>query len=162
MFSRSLYAATALGLTLAIGGAAYGANDKATVEIGTLTCEQTDRSNLVIWSEAEFACVFDAVDDQPEHYVGEITKIGVDLTIEKIETLKWMVFAPSDTTDRGALEGTYVGASADVAAGAGVGVRALVGGMEESFTLQPVSASAETGIGAGIGVEQFKLRHSGS
>ena len=115
-----------------------------------------------MWSKAEYNCVFDAVDDNPEFYKAKISKIGVDLTIDKIETMKWAVVAPSDDTGRGALEGEYVGASADVAAGGGAGVRALVGGGERSFTLQPVSTSAQTGLGAGIGIESLTLTHSGS
>ena len=143
-------------------GAAAKNDDQASVELGTLTCEQTDRTNLVVWSKAEYNCVFDAVDDNPEFYKAKISKIGVDLTIDKIETMKWAVVAPSDDTGRGALEGEYVGASADVAAGGGAGVRALVGGGERSFTLQPVSTSAQTGLGAGIGIESLTLTHSGS
>jgi hypothetical protein len=37
------------------------------------------------------------------------------------------------------LAGEYVGASGDVAPGAGVGANVLIGGSQRSFALQPVS-----------------------
>ena len=154
---------TAATLALVAGMATAASDNKASVELGMLKCEQTDRTNLVVWSEATFTCSFDAVDsEQPEIYIGKINKIGVDLTLGKVETLTWAVMAPSDTTERGALEGSYVGASADVAVGTGASVRGLVGGFKDSFTLQPVAVSGQQGFGAAVGIEEFELEAVGS
>ena len=58
----------------------------------------------------------------------------------------------------GALAGDYVGASAEASAGVGVGANLLVGGSDESFTLQPVSVQTQTGVNLALGVTSFELR----
>lgn len=138
------------------------ADEKGGIEIGTLTCHQTDRTNLVLWSEAKYTCTFTSLTGEDEVYDGEIDKIGVDLTVQKIESMSWTVLAPTDNAEPGALDGLYVGASVDAAAGVGVGARALVGGGEKSFALQPVALTGETGVGLAAGIESFKLRHVGN
>lgn len=130
----------------------------AEVEIGQLTCRQTDRTNLIIFSEAEFSCVFDPVNGPNERYTGAVSKIGVDLVSNKVETMVWFVFAPADTMAPGALVGDYYGASGDASVGAGAGARALVGGFERSFSLQPAAFSGQEGVGIAAGIEQFTLK----
>ena len=149
----------AAALTL-LGGAAL--SDDAGVKVGLITCEQTDRTNLVIWSEASFLCTYQPVKGNQEIYTGKIEKIGLDLTVNKIETLGWTVIAPSDDVADGALAGTYVGAGADVAVGAGAGVHGLIGGSKETINLQPVALSGETGFGLAAGIERFKLSRTGN
>ncbi|QIE54912.1 DUF992 domain-containing protein [Pikeienuella piscinae] len=129
------------------------------VEIGTLTCRQIDRTNLVVFSEATFDCTFDPTSGENEKYKGKTTKVGVDLTAYKVETLLWYVFAPSADHAPGALQGDYGGASVDATVGVGGGVRVLVGGFERSFTLQPASVSGQTGVGIAAGIEAFELTY---
>jgi Protein of unknown function (DUF992) len=69
----------------------------------------------------------------------------------------WAVFAPTPGFPHGALAGTYVGASADVAVGLGLGANALVGGSHRSFALQPVSIEANTGVNLAAGVSELRL-----
>ncbi|MEX2520424.1 MAG: DUF992 domain-containing protein [Paracoccaceae bacterium] len=126
------------------------------VEVGVLTCKQSDSTNLVVFSKATYVCDFDPTEGENVAYTGKVQKIGVDLSVATVETLVWLVFAPS-TGKPGALAGTYVGASADVALGVGAGVKVLVGGLDESITLQPASVSGSEGIGAAIGLEEFVL-----
>jgi len=57
----------------------------------------------------------------PEHHVGRITKVGVDLGWEKGGMLIWDVLSPALASGPGALSGNYIGASADVVAGVGAG-----------------------------------------
>lgn len=133
---------------------------QASVEIGQLTCRQTDRTNLVIFSEASYDCVFDPVSGENESYEGSVSKLGVDLSTSKVETMVWYVFAPSTGLEPGALAGDYIGASADAALGAGAGARVLVGGFDRSFTLQPAAVSGTEGIGIAAGIEQFDLVHT--
>lgn len=130
------------------------------VEIGTLTCEVRDVDNVVVYTEQDFACTFDpAGDGAAESYTGEIRKVGVDLSVKQDFTIVWAVIAPTtEAYAPRALAGTYAGAGADVALGAGVGAKVLVGGGDESFTLQPVSVSGVEGLGASLGVERFDLR----
>jgi len=135
------------------------ASAQSGVEIGVLTCRVTEVTNLVVYTSQTFDCTFDPANDRPtESYAGEITKIGVDLSIKNDFTIVWGVLAPSQGIyEPGSLAGTYVGAGADVAIGAGVGAQVLAGGGEQSFSLQPVSVSGVEGIGASLGIESFQL-----
>ena len=138
--------------------------DGGGLEAGVLTCELTDKTNFVVISDATYDCVFDtARDDLPaERYTAKINKLGVDLSIEQAETLKWAVLSATGTFDEGLITGNYVGASADAALGLGAGARVQVGGLDDSITLQPVSVSGRQGLGIAAGVEQMSLDFVGS
>jgi len=45
-----------------------------------------------------------------------------------------------------------------VAAGAGAGANALVGGFDRSFTLQPLSVEVQSGVALAAGVASLSLR----
>ena len=166
MLRTTTAAALATGLVAGFAAAPALAQSQAEaatdsgVEIGTLTCEVQDVDNILVYTEQDFACTFDPAGDAAgESYVGEITKVGVDLSIKQDFTIVWAVVAPTeDAYEPKALAGTYAGAGADVALGAGVGAKVLVGGGDNSFTLQPVSVTGVEGIGASLGVERFELR----
>jgi hypothetical protein len=130
---------------------------EAGTKIGMLRCSLADTTNLVVWSQATFECRFEPNSGDTEQYIGEISKIGIDLNFSSEETLTWAVLAPSNDIGDGALAGDYYGASADVAVGVGAGAKVLVGGFDESIMLQPVSVSTSEGVGAGAGIEQFEL-----
>jgi len=68
----------------------------------------------------------------------------------------WAVFAPS-SLGRGALAGTYVGASAEATVGAGLGANVLVGGSNRTISLQPLSVQAQTGLNIAAGVGEIDL-----
>jgi hypothetical protein len=87
-----------------------------------------------------------------------LSTVGLDIGINGGGRLVWAVFAPTKGYLRGALAGTYVGASADVAVGLGLGANALVGGSRRSVALQPVSVEANTGLNLAAGVSQLRLR----
>src|SRR5262249_45892000 len=58
----------------------------------------------------------------------------------------------------GALAGGYVGASAGAAIGVGVAANGLVGGLNNSFALQPLSFEGQTGLHAIATVTGLDLR----
>jgi hypothetical protein len=149
--------AAALALAAPLATPAFAADPG--VKIGLLTCKSTGESGGIITTETRFACVYDGAGGEvTEHYTGEISKIGLDLTTEQDVTLVWAVVAPSATTYApNALSGTYVGASASAALGLGAGARVLVGGGDQSFTLQPVSVEGIEGTGVSLGIESFEL-----
>ena len=72
--------------------------------------------------------------------------------------MTWAVFAPG-TVNRGALAGTYAGATADAAFAVGLGANVLVGGSGKSIALQPVSIEGETGVNIAAGLATFKLEY---
>ncbi|WP_083225520.1 DUF992 domain-containing protein [Neptunicoccus sediminis] len=132
------------------------------VQVGELTCEQEDRENLIVFSKAKFNCSYTSADTgEVESYTGTATKVGVDLTAQKVETMVWYVFAPTSGLEKGGLEGNFVGATADATLGAGGGGHVLIGGLDRSLALQPAAFSGTTGIGASIGVEKFNLDYNG-
>jgi Protein of unknown function (DUF992) len=58
----------------------------------------------------------------------------------------------------GFLAGTYVGASAEVTVGGGVGANILVGGSFRTVELQPLSVQEQTGINIAAGVAEIELQ----
>lgn len=129
------------------------------IEAGTLTCELAAVTNILIYAEETFNCTFAPVEGDPETYVGKFSKIGANLELKESQTLKWVVVAPAVLQDPGLLAGTYAGASAEAALGVGVGAKALVGGSDEQFALQPVSVSGGTGIGATLTFDTLDLEY---
>ena len=114
---------------------------------------------LIIWSEAEYTCTLTSTTEPSQSFRGTINKIGVDLTIDKIEAMAWRVVAATADTDPGAIEGAYAGASADAAIGSGGGLRVLVGGSGDTITLQPLAVTGTEGVGVSAGIESFVLEH---
>ncbi len=66
--------------------------------------------------------------------------------------------APTSDVRPGSLEGDYAGATAGVTFIVGLGANVLVGGLDKSIALQPVSVQGNTGlnIAAGVGVITLK------
>jgi hypothetical protein len=128
-------------------------------DMGILSCRLTGDQNLVIYSEQEFACVFEPKSGAGQNYTGRIRSLGVDLEFSKDVSLTWAVLTTrTDGSVADQLRGDYVGAGASVAVVGGVGLNALVGGNDSAITLQPVSVEGSIGGGASIGIERFELR----
>ena len=73
--------------------------------------------------------------------------------------MRWAVLAPTvDDIMPGALAGDYYGVSAEATAGTGVGANALVGGSDETVSLQPVSVTSQTGVNFALAVSELELR----
>lgn len=153
---RTISCSAAIAALLTAGAAM--AQD-AGVKVGTLTCEATDITNVVLFTETNFDCVYEsATGDTTESYTGEIDKIGLDLSIKDDVTMVWAVVAPTETEYMPKqLSGTYFGAAADASLGLGAGAHVLVGGGDMGFTLQPVSVEGIEGVGASLGIESFEL-----
>jgi Protein of unknown function (DUF992) len=92
----------------------------------------------------------------PEFYSGVINKLGVDLGGTRGGVMIWAVYAPT-TRATGFLAGTYLGASAEVTVGAGIGANVLVGGSFRTVELQPISVQQQTGINVAAGVAEIEL-----
>jgi hypothetical protein len=157
-FRTALIAATAAA-AIAAPLAASAQSDKARIEIGYLKCTQTASGGNILRATEEFTCVLDSAEPgrADETYAGVITKWGISLSDTDQRTIRWVVLASSTELEPGALAGEYGGVSADVSLGVGVGVKALVGGAQNSITLQPLSVSTQSGIGLAAGVEKLTL-----
>lgn len=153
---------------IALGAAAYAAGDAANdesgrIEIGYLECDLRAEDGNIIVSDQLFTCRFDPAESgySDEAYTAEISKFGLDLSKTDEETLAWAVFAPAEKYENGVLEGEYAGVSADASLGVGVGAKALVGGLEDSIALQPISLTTQEGVGVAVGIENMTLTHVG-
>ncbi len=150
-----LLAATAIAVPIAT--AAYA---DARIEVGVLTCEVDAGVGLIITSNKYMACTFIGIDDFTETYTGNVRKFGLDIGETDYTTIKWAVFAPTTELESGALEGTYVGLSAEASIGVGVGANALVGGFDQSIALQPFSGQVQQGLNIAAGIGTMTLRNN--
>lgn len=134
-------------------------NPESRVEIGYLECSLLNKSGNIVKSSETFTCTFDPLDASypDEIYVARVTNWGVDLSTVETEKIRWAVLSPAELYENGVLEGEYAGLSAEVAAGWGVGVNAMVGGLEKSVALQPVSVTTQEGVGVAAGVKNMEL-----
>src|ERR1700753_646416 len=98
------------------------------VDVGSLTCNVASGWGFVFGSSKDLHCTFRQNDRRAEHYPGTISKFGVDVGYTEGGVLVWEVVAPSSDTRPGALDGDYVGASANAAVGVGLGANVLTGG----------------------------------
>jgi hypothetical protein len=127
------------------------------VVIGTLTCNVASGFGFVFGSSRAINCTFAGPGGRYEHYVGNISKFGVDIGFTQGGILVWTVVAPTATLAPGALAGNYVGGTASATVGVGVGANALVGGSDSSIALQPLSIEANRGLNVAAGVAEMTL-----
>ena len=87
--------------------------------VGTLTCKMAPSIGLIFGSRQRMACRFTPNGpNPPEAYVGVMGTIGLDVGITAGGVMAWGVLAPTAGPRRGALAGTYVGASGAIGVGA--------------------------------------------
>ena len=128
------------------------------VRVGTLDCYSPGSVGFIIGSVTNFNCTFRPSSGGPgERYAGRISRLGLDIGFTSSIRLVWAVFAATNYR-RGALSGTYVGASAGAAVGVGGGANALVGGFNRSFALQPLSFQGDRGVNLQLTVTELELR----
>src|SRR4029077_6243432 len=126
--------------------------------VGTLTCKMAPSIGLIFGSRQRLACRFTPTGpNPPEAYVGVMGTIGLDVGITAGGVMAWGVFAPTAGPRRGALAGTYVGASGAIGVGVGVGANLLFGGTGRSIALQPLSVEGSVGINLSLGVSSLTL-----
>ncbi len=89
-------------------------------------------------------------------YSGSITRIGLDVGFTEGGTIAWAVYAPAEG-GRGALAGNYGGATGEATIGGGLGANVLIGGLQRSIALQPVSVGAQRGLNAAVGIGGLEL-----
>ncbi|MFV0474573.1 MAG: DUF992 domain-containing protein [Pikeienuella sp.] len=140
-------------------GAGANAEGDGKVELGYLECEMVSNEGNIVVSEQQFACTFSPAGEErdDERYIATFSKYGLDLSKTEAETIRWAVLASASVFQPGLLEGKYAGLSADIAVVKGVGARALVGGLNDSITLQPLSLSTQDGVGVSLAFESMEL-----
>jgi hypothetical protein len=130
-----------------------------TVQIGLLECASGPSVGYVIGSSTAFNCVFTPSNRRgSESYAAMMNRIGLDVGVTEGTGIGWLVFAPSTNIPKGALAGSYGGVSANVAVGVGGGANVLVGGFDNSITLQPLSVQGQTGLNLAATVSGMELQ----
>lgn len=141
----------------ALGFSAPAADAETGIKLGVLTCSVDGGVGLILVSSKVVHCVFQpSGGGRVERYEGRIRKLGVDIGVTNQASLAWAVFAPGKVR-RGALEGTYVGASAEATIVAGLGANLLIGGFKKTISLQPLSIQMQTGLNIAAGVAGLYL-----
>lgn len=152
---RNTAIAALLG-TLAMGTSANAAPHG--VKVGVLSCHVEGGFGYIIGSSKDMHCMFHPSYGRPDRYVGSISKLGVDIGYTNGARIVWDVVAPTSDMRRGALQGDYAGATASATVGVGVGAHVLIGGLDKSIALQPVSVEGNTGLDVAAGVGEMSLR----
>jgi hypothetical protein len=148
-------------LALLASATAMPAMAQQGTELGLLDCIIEGGVGMIVASSRDIACTFTPADSAlaPEAYYGVVNRVGLDIGITGEAVMQWLVLAPtSDVYAPGALAGNYVGASAEASAAVGVGANVLVGGSQNTISLQPVSVQAQTGVNVAVGIAEFQLR----
>lgn len=151
-----------IGVAALVMGAAMAAPhaEAAGVKVGVLNCNVSSGFGYILGSSKTVNCSYvpNAAGRRPEHYTGDISKVGVDIGFTKGGVLVWGVIAPSSDMKPGALEGGYGGATASATIGVGLGANVLVGGFDKSIALQPISIEGNTGLNVAAGIEGLSLK----
>jgi hypothetical protein len=143
---------------LALAGALTASPAQAqNVQAGTLVCDVSGGIGMIIASQRDMACNFTNSRGEAEVYIGRIRRFGLDIGTTAGGQIVWAVFAPSGRYARGALAGTYGGASAEATVVAGLGANVLLGGSNRSVALQPVSLQGQAGLNVAAGVADLQL-----
>jgi len=154
LVKTGLLAALTLPMIFATSGAAFAAR----LEVGSLACTAGASGGVIVMTEQPLDCVFQPSDGgEPQQYVGEVRKFGLDIGVTGGTQIQWLVLADESDWDPAALGGNYVGVSADASLGVGVGVNVLLGGTNGSIVLQPVSVQEEVGLDVAVGITDLQL-----
>ena len=146
------------------GMAPFGARAQAQgqnwTQSGMLRCRLNPSIGFVIFGHQSMECRFvPSVAGPAQIYEGALNTVGIDVGVISGGGLAWAVLAPTSGVAAGALAGEYVGASGDIALGAGVGANVLVGGSQRSFALQPVSLEGSVALDVTLGLSSLHLRY---
>lgn len=133
-----------------------------TTKIGYLSCHVASGWGFIFGSSRNLDCVYTPAESgkKIENYSGSITKFGADIGYLQSGVILWTVVAPAVkvTENPGLLAGHYGGATASATVGLGLGGNVLVGGMDASIALQPLSIEGNTGLNVAAGVAMMDLK----
>jgi hypothetical protein len=147
-----IVALAALSLSSDIAGA------QSRVRAGVLNCDISGGIGLIIGSQRSVSCVFTPDQGGPqEGYVGNISKLGLDVGITVGGVMVWGVYTET-SRGYGFLAGDYAGASGEISIAAGLGANVLLGGSNRTVALQPLSVQGQVGLNLALGVANLSLR----
>ena len=151
--------ALVLGTVLLAASPAHEVRAQSQSVVGTLNCRVQGGFSFIFGSTRELQCQFESAGgERIQSYFGRINKYGVDIGFVRSGVILWSVIGSAAPSD-GALEGNYIGATAQVAAAYGAGANALLG--TNNFMLNPISITGLRGINVAAGIASLELRAAG-
>src|SRR5258705_12827922 len=157
--AKTFIAGAVLSVALAASSAIPASAAGSGVKAGFLKCDVAGNLSFIFGSSRDIKCVYNPGNNQAEqNYDGSIKTFGVDIGYQKSGVMVWGEIAPTNNLGAGALAGDYVGATATVAVGLGVGANALVGGYKDSIALQPFSVQGMEGLNVAGGIGALTLK----
>jgi hypothetical protein len=135
-----------------------GAHAQSLVQVGVLECRGGASIGFIVGSVTNLGCVLRVAGLPEDRYVATIRKVGVDLGVTQETALAWAVYAPVARLGPGDLSGNYAGAQGSASIGVGGGGNVLVGGSNNSISLQPLSLQGQVGLNVAAGLESLELR----
>ena len=164
-FSIALFAVVALAVTAPAAPNALAQGEapaKHVTKLGYLSCHVASGWGFIFGSSRKLQCTYTPAEKgkKIENYSGSITKFGADIGYLQSGVILWTVLSPGTkiTPNPGLLSGHYGGATASATLGLGVGGNLLVGGMDGSISLQPLSIEGNTGLNVAAGVAMMDLK----
>jgi hypothetical protein len=127
--------------------------------VGALECHVSGSGVSILVENQTLDCVYEDDDEgaTPSHYIGKLTKVGANLSVNGPGDLLWVVAAATDKLGPGALAGDYAGPAVSAKVGVGGGGAILVGGSDSTVSLQPFNLEGGTGLGVTAGIESLSL-----
>ena len=150
-------------LISALGAAALLAAPVAAVAgpVGQLYCNVSGGVGLIITSRRALNCEYTPANGAlHQHYVGTISRFGLDIGPQGPGKLTWDVVSLGGAVGPGSLAGNFTGATASATVGVGVGANALIGGANGGIQLQPLSVEAQSGLNLAAGVGALTLDYA--
>jgi hypothetical protein len=154
-----------VGLKGALGGALVAALLASTgafaqERTGVLQCKLMGSDVSVLIENQAVDCVYRDDHGAPEErYTGKLTKVGANISVNGPGEFGWAVATTSRLLAPGALAGQYAGPGVTAKLGVGGGGAILVGGSDNTISLQPFTAEAGTGLGITAGVQNLALAY---
>ena len=153
--------ATLLGAAALLAGLASGSAPALAGPVGQLYCNVSGGVGFIITSRRALNCDYTPANGAPhQHYVGTISRYGLDIGPQGPGKLTWDVVSLGGAVGPGSLAGTFTGATASASVGVGVGANALIGGANGGVTLQPLSVEAQSGLNLAAGVGSLSLEYA--
>jgi hypothetical protein len=125
------------------------------IKTGSLVCNVSGGIGYLVGSRKAVHCTFTGTNGRYEHYIGHITKVGLDIGATTGGQIVWAVFEP--TAHHASLGGNYAGVTAQATFGAGLGANVLIGGSNKAVALQPLSVEGQTGLNLAAGIGGLHL-----
>ena len=160
MIGKACLVASTLGMAVALSGQPASSQETSGVKAGILTCDVASGWGFVFASTRDLRCTYTDNNGSVERYAGHVDKFGVDIGYRAGGVMAWAVLAPTANVARGALAGTYAGVTGGAAFGVGVGANLMVGGSEQTISMQPLSVEGTAGVNVAAGIVAMVLTSS--